>query len=123
MKCGVFSRCLRKWYVVMALYCCISVMIWWLTNLAIGQSQVGPAYGLFRLLTGRYGGQVQWSPIIEDVGSISVVAILGLPFVAALLVKGTVVWRSTLVFYGVIIWLFYVVCAFALAAFFRLELH
>ncbi len=63
------------------------------------------------------------SPFVRDVGSICVLAILGLPFLAAMLVKGTVVWRSTLVLCGAVILLGYIGLVVVCAAWARFTLN
>jgi hypothetical protein len=101
---------------VVAAYFCIIVMIWWLSNLAVGKPQRCPADDVFARLIGCNSSQTKLNPIIMDIGGICVLALLGLPLLAAVLAKGTIVWRSTLVLFGVVIWLFYGIGLFAAAA-------
>jgi hypothetical protein len=112
--------------VVLVLYCGAIVMIWWLTNLAIGKPLRGPADIIFARVIGFRAtgiGPPMVSPFVMDVGSICVLAILGLPFLAASLVKGTVVWRSTFVLYGVVILLCYIGLGVTAAAWARFTLN
>ena len=125
-RCGIVARCLRRRGVVLVLYCGAIVMIWWLSNLAIGKPRCGPAYVIFERVIGFRATGIGWpmvSSFVRDVGSIGVLAILGLPFLAALLVKGTVVWRSMLVLYGVVILLCYIGLGVTAAAWARFTLN
>ena len=110
---GTSMQC-RRTLLAVILYCGLIVMLWLLPTLARGSARpfgrafIGPSHAIVRTVAEAVGEpEVMQNPVTRGIGSVIVLAVLGLPFLGALLSKSSLVVRFVLLSVGVVIGMTY----------------